>query len=166
MITTALKLFACLCLVSSAMAEQASVESIKELLVVTEAKKLVDGMFPQVETSIKSSLLDAIKNFPEEKRLESEKAISKVTGKIFQAFQEEMAWEKLEPVFLGIYQKSYTQEEVDGMLSFYKSPTGVAVVKKMPLVTQETMVAVQQHMVSMMGRIQNIAEEVARELEK
>jgi hypothetical protein len=109
------------------MAEQASVESIKELLALTDANKLIDKMYPQIESMINSSLSQAGLNLPEEAQRELEKISPKITSEFTQVIREELSWEKIEPIYLEIYQKSYTQEEVDGMLSFFKSPAGVAV---------------------------------------
>ena len=166
--TTALKIFAFLCLISPVMAQPASVDSIKELLVVTESKKLLDGMFPQIDALIKSTMSQAVagKNLTEEQQRELEKTFPKITAEIMQAMREELSWEKLEPMYLEIYQKSFAQEEVDGMLSFYKSPAGVAVIKKMPVVMQETMMAMQQRMGPMIARIEKAVEEAVAESEK
>jgi hypothetical protein len=148
------------------MAEQASVESIKELLALTEANKLIDKMFPQIETTIKSSLTQAGLNLPEERQRELEEISPKIASEFTQVIREELSWEKIEPIYLEIYQKSYTQEEVDGMLSFFKSPAGVAITKKMPLVMQETMVAMQKLMTPMLARVQKTAEKLVSDLEK
>jgi hypothetical protein len=80
--------------------------------------------------------------------------------------REELSWEKLEPMYLEIYRKSFNQEEVDGILAFYKTPAGAAMIKKMPLVLQESMVAVQKNMGPMMARMQKAIEEALAELEK
>jgi hypothetical protein len=148
------------------MAEQASVESIKELLALTDANKLIDKMYPQIESMINSSLSQAGLNLPEEAQRELEKISPKITSEFTQVIREELSWEKIEPIYLEIYQKSYTQEEVDGMLSFFKSPAGVAVIKKMPLVMQETMVAMQKLMTPMLARVQKTAEKLVSDLEK
>lgn len=54
-----IKSFVFFCLVSSAMAQTASVDSIRELLAVTEARKLLDGIFAQIDPLIKSSISQA-----------------------------------------------------------------------------------------------------------
>jgi len=80
--------------------------------------------------------------------------------------RKELSWEQMEPMYLEIYQKSFTQEEVDGLLSFYKSPAGVASIKKMPVVMQETVVTMQQRMGPMMARVQQAVEKAVKESEK
>ena len=163
-----IKSFVFFCLVSSAMAQTASVDSIRELLAVTEAKKLLDGIFAQIDPLIKASISQSTagKNLTKEQQLELEKTFPKITAECVRVMREELSWEQMEPMYLEIYQKSFTQEEVDGLLAFYKSPAGVALVKKMPVVMQETMVAMQQRMGPMMARVQQAVEKAVKESEK
>ena len=50
---------------------------------------------------------------------------------------------------------------IQGMLAFYRTPAGQAVIEKMPLVMQNTMQAVQERMGAMMPAMQKmIAEEM------
>ena len=36
--------------------------------------------------------------------------------------REEMTWDRLHPLYVRIYQESFTQEEIDGLIVFYESP--------------------------------------------
>jgi hypothetical protein len=79
--------------------------------------------------------------------------------------REEMSWEKLEPMYYEIYQKALTQDEVDGMVAFYKTKAGQALVKKMPGLMQEVMTSVQAKLGGpMMSKVQAIAQELEEEL--
>ena len=60
----------------------------------------------------------------------------------------------MRPMFVQIYQESYTQEEVDGLVAFYQSPIGVAYIEKMPIVMQKSMTLVQTRMGPMMEKMQ------------
>ncbi len=42
------------------------------------------------------------------------------------------------PIFMRTYRESFTQDELDGMTAFYKTPAGQAVVKKMQQIQRET----------------------------
>jgi uncharacterized protein len=69
---------------------------------------------------------------------------------------EELDWNTLEPIYADIYTQSFTQQEIDGMIAFYKSEPGQAVLAKMPIVMQKTMQAMQARMASMMPKIEKI----------
>jgi len=73
-------------------------------------------------------------------------------------------WTKLEPMYIRIYQKTFSQEEVDGMIAFYKTPGGQAVVSKMPTAMQNTMDEMQQMMAPVMQSMQRMQQDVIAEL--
>ena len=41
-------------------------------------------------------------------------------------------WETLKPRFIDLYAETYTEPELDGILAFYKSPAGQAMLNKVP----------------------------------
>jgi len=42
------------------------------------------------------------------------------------------AWIKLRPQYVKLYSETFSDEEIDGLLAFYQSPTGQAMIEKMP----------------------------------
>ena len=72
----------------------------------------------------------------------------------------------MEPIYLRIYQKSLTQQEVDGMITFYKTPAGKAVMDKMPVILQNSIEKMKQMMGPMMQRLQRMQQEVMAEMKK
>lgn len=148
------------CLAAGAPASEAS---IREMLAVTEVRKLLDNVLPQYDAMMKNAMNQALGG----KQLDAtgKKIADKMAAKISKLMQEEMNWEKLEPIYLSIYTKSFTQEEVDGMLKFYKSPAGQAVIKKMPVVMQLSMQAMQQTLIPVMQKMQTIVQETVAEIE-
>ncbi|MCY1384950.1 hypothetical protein D9M69_732630 [compost metagenome] len=76
--------------------------------------------------------------------------------------KKELSWEVLAPMYVDIYGKSFTEDEVQGMLAFYRTPAGQAVVDKMPVVMQHSMEAMQSRMGSLMPEMQKL---LAEELE-
>jgi hypothetical protein len=51
------------------------------------------------------------------------------------------------------------------MLAFYKSPAGQAMIKKMPVVMQHSMQAMQQTLTPVMQKMQTIVQETVAEIE-
>jgi uncharacterized protein len=141
----------------------ASEASIKEMLQVTEARKMVDGMFPQIEALMKSAMQQAAKGrtlSPSE-----QKAADHMLSEIMTEMKAELNWDDLEPLYVSVYQKSFTQSEMDGMLAFYKSPAGAAVIRKLPVVVQQTMIAMQQRMGPMMQRMQKAIQDSVSQID-
>lgn len=159
---------ASLCLASFAFGadQPASEASIREILRLTEAQKLVDGMFTQVEAMMKQSMDQGFAGLPlsAEERVQAKEMADRMTTKMMALMRDELKWSKLEPMYIQIYQKSFTQEEVDGMVEFYKSRAGMALIKKMPTVMQESMGAMQQFMGPMMQKIGEAVQETVEEM--
>ncbi len=94
-----------------------------------------------------------------------QKDIDKRISETMSGFKEILDWNKLEPMYVRVYQKSFTQGEVDGMIAFYKTPAGQAVINKMPVVMQNTMNEVQQMMAPAVQRIQRMQQDVIAEMQ-
>ena len=50
----------------------------------------------------------------------------------------DLSWEKLKPGMIEAYRNIYSEEELDGMLTFFKSPVGQAYLAKSPQVVVKT----------------------------
>lgn len=140
-----------------------SAGSIKELLAVTEAHKLVDGTMSQMEALMQNAFRDATKGQPPSP--ETQKMVDQSRSEMMAIMRDELAWDKLEPIYIQIYEQSLTQEEVNGMVAFYKTPLGRAVIKKMPVVVQTTMTEMQKRMGPMMQRMQQKQRELLTQIE-
>ncbi len=46
--------------------------------------------------------------------------------KVTQILTDELNWDKLRPQFVKLYADKFTEEELDGILAFFKSPVGQA----------------------------------------
>ena len=137
--------------------------SIKQLLEVGQAHKLIDTMMAQMDTFMKTAMQQATQG--QQVAPKVQKDIEKRQAEMAGAMKEMLDWNKLEPLYVRVYQKSFTQDEVDGMIAFYKTPTGQAVLTKMPLVMQNTMSEMQQMIAPMMQRIKQMQQEVAAEIQ-
>lgn len=58
------------------------------------------------------------------------------------------------------YRRSLSQDEVNGMIAFYESSAGQAVVRKMPLIQQNMLTLMQERMKVLMPKIVEVQKEV------
>lgn len=140
----------------------ASEASVKRLIEASDSKKLVDNVMLQMDSMMKASMKQALAD--QALTAEQEKVMIETQDKLAGLVKDELKWEVLEPMFLDVYQKTFTQKEVDGMLAFYKSPAGQAVIKKMPQVMQTTMQIMQARMSKLVPKIQQITAEGAEKM--
>lgn len=135
---------------------------MRQLLEVTQSRKLMDGMMSQIDSSMQLGMKQALAgNTPTG---EQQAVLDEMRQKIVALMQQEMRWDVLEPKFIAVYRQSFTEQEVAGMLAFYKTPAGQAVITKMPLVMQHTMATMQELMGSMMPKLQAIQSEARQKL--
>jgi uncharacterized protein len=137
--------------------------SIKQLLEVGQAHKLVDTMTVQMDGYMKQIMQQATEG--QHISPEIQKDIDKREAEVMSMLKELLDWNKLEPMYVRVYQKSFTQGEVDGLVAFYKTPTGQALLTKMPAVMQNTLNELQQMMQPMIQRMQRMQQDVVAEIE-
>lgn len=159
-----LLLFLVLAVSTPAFADAPTDVSLKELFVLTDTKGMVDTMFDQTDSYMKASMQQALDGMHVSATPKMQQAMDDYSRKASQIFKEEMSWDKMEPLFVDVYKKSFSQSDVDGMIQFYKTPAGQSVVKKMPLVMQNSMQVMQQRMSTVMPKIMQLTEESTREM--
>lgn len=137
--------------------------SIKQLLGAAQAHKVLDQISGQIDAMMKNFMQQATQGRPVSPDVQ--KAFDKCRADLATLMREELNWERLEPIYIRVYQKSFTQQEVDGMTAFYKTPAGQAVINKLPLVLQNTMAEMQPLMAPMMQRIERMQHDVVAQLQ-
>ncbi len=85
---------------------------------------------------------------------QQKKNLDGLGDKFSAAVQQDMSYDKMSPLYMKIYRENFTQEEVDGLVAFFKTPAGVAYLKKMPQVMQKTSEASRNVMVPLMQKLQ------------
>jgi hypothetical protein len=138
--------------------------SIRELLTVTQVQKMLTQMLPQLDAMMQKGITDALKG--QQVPAATQKMIDESRANAMAVMKETLDWSKLEPLYIRVYQKSLTQEEVTGMVALYKTPAGQAMINKMPLVMQNTMAEMQTMMAPVMQRLQKSQEKLVADIKK
>lgn len=132
-------------------AAPASTESINTLLTVTKTEALIAGMHGQVDQMMGQALgqmLGGRQLSPEQQRM-----IDAARREFSIVMKEDLSWSRMRSMYISIYQETFTQEEIDGLIAFYRSPAGAAFVDKMPLVMQKSALAMQARMPQLMEKM-------------
>jgi hypothetical protein len=136
--------------------------SIKQMLEITQVHKMLDTMEAQMVTFMKQTMGQATQGQPVTPQIQ--KDIDRRQADMLSMFHEFLNWEKLEPMYVRIYQKSFTQGELTGIIDFYKTPAGQAMIAKMPVVMQNTLGEVQQMMQPVMLKVRQQQQEIVAEI--
>jgi hypothetical protein len=125
---------------------------ITRLLALMKAEALADQVFERMKAETATmSTADAT---------EKERAhAQEIQAKIMDLVKDRMSWEKMRPVYVKMYSETFSGEEIDGMLAFYQSPAGQAVLEKMPQLVSRIMALAQSQMASLMPEIERLVKE-------
>ena len=133
-------------------AAPASRESVEALFSLMNMDQTISQSFDKMQTMTRQSLasLPQARNLTPEQRAHFDDGMAQVDAMM----RDEMSWAKLRPEFVRIYTATFTQEEIDGQIAFYRTPAGQAVIAKTPQLSERSMDAVQKRMQTLMPRIQ------------
>lgn len=137
-------------------------ESLKQLLELSGSKKLVDDMQKQLQAVFTQSMNQTLAN--QKLTPEAQEKVKEMQSKLTALMMEELSWENLEGLTLQVYKETFSQEEIDGLITFYKSPTGKTFIAKMPTVMKKTIALTQERIKPLMQKVQAIQQETFKEL--
>lgn len=136
--------------------------SILELTTLSHSQELFNGVRPQLDAMVSSSLKEASQGqaiTPERQAI-----LDQMRAKMLAALDEFFNGDALGRMHVRVYQATYTQDEVDGLIAFYKTPAGQALVNKAPLLMQNTMDEMRALMHPLTQRINQIKVDAEREM--
>ena len=149
------------CAFAQSVNDAPSTESIDELMRLTKADKVLESVAPLIEGQMRAGIESSIGSKP--MTADQKKFMESFVAKMVVVVKDELNWNNFKDINLQIHRETYTQGEVDGMIAFYKTPTGQAMIAKMPLMLQKTMGLMQQRMGPMIQKMQAAVAESIRE---
>jgi uncharacterized protein len=115
----------------------ASDASIREFLELTNAQQLIAAMKGQMAAMMNAATQNAIKG--QTVTPARQEILDRMSAQMSAVITDMLSWDALLPIYMRTYRDSFTQDEIDGVIKFYKSAAGQAYVKKQPLVMQNVM---------------------------
>ena len=151
-----------LCCATSAFAAPASEETIRQILSVTNARALAESVLTQMDANISQGINQSLQG--KQPNPAQQQAIERFKARMVTTLREVLAWDKLEAMNIRLYKEAFSEEELKGILAFYKTPAGQAVIHKMPTLMAQTMREMQQTMVSVTPALLKIQQEFGEEM--
>jgi uncharacterized protein len=139
--------------------------SILELSTLSHSQELYSGMRPQMDAMIASSMKEASQG--QTITPERQAVLDRMRTKIIAAYDESLNAQAMQMIMVRVYQATYTQDEVDGLIAFYKTPAGQALINKSPLMMQNMMGemrALMRPLVQQIGQIKKDSEQELKAL--
>jgi hypothetical protein len=137
-------------------------ETVRRLIKVTQVGKILDAYMAQIDAGMESGIRQAMRGKP--LTPEQQKVLDDMRAKMLAIFKESLNWETLEPVLIDVYTRTFTESEVEGMLAFYETPAGKALITKTPQLMQNTAQAMQSQVSALLPKFQKLEEETMAQL--
>jgi hypothetical protein len=140
-----------------ARADEASKQAkVKELFAVMHMDHSLDRTRSAMEQQVQATAKNAPgteQMTPEKKKMQQE-----FVDNSMKVVDENFGWSELEPAYVKLYADTYTEAELDGILAFYKSPAGQALLTKTPELSAGVMQIVHGHMGDFQPKMQGLQE--------
>lgn len=91
---------------------------------------------------------------------EEQRTMLTVQTKLQDLLKEALSWETLKPDYVKLYAELFTEDEIDGMLAFYRSPAGKAMLEKTPQLMAQGNAVVQQRMLAMKPQFEALIRQI------
>ena len=76
----------------------------------------------------------------------------------------QIGWKVMQEQFITIYEKTFTEEQLDSIIAFYKSPAGVALLTNMPEVNVQISQFAQARIQALQPQLQQLYNDLRKSL--
>ena len=136
--------------------------SVRQLFEVMHSSKLLDAYMTQIDTTVRASMQQALAG--QQLNPKQQKILDDMGRQIGSLVKAELNWPAIEPLMIDVYRNTFSQHEVDGMLAFYRSEAGQAVIAKLPTAMQLSMTGIQSHAQALTPKIVQLEKDTAAQL--
>ncbi len=136
----------------------------EELLQLTHMDHMMTQMLGQMTERMKASTDQQAASMhmtPEQKT-----AYGEYQQKLDQLLASYLNWDKMKPVMVQAYSETYTDQELDGILNFYRSPAGQAMVAKSPELMSKTRTAMMQQIGALQPQVEQLTKDFAEKMKQ
>ncbi|MFL9583859.1 DUF2059 domain-containing protein [Stenotrophomonas sp. AB1(2024)] len=124
-----------------ALAAPPSDADINRLLSASRAQSMLDTMLPQMEAMQRQQF----QQVAEQRQLDDagKAQLQRIEQRSNETIRKALSWQQLRPMYVELYKKTFSKEDVLAMAEFYESPAGQSLLDKTPALMQDVMVAIQ-----------------------
>lgn len=161
-----MKLNAIICSILLTLPVFAQADEASKTAKLNELVQMTNINMDAMADSMYSQLNIMLKNLAKEMDVQpSEQAIlNDYSQQMVAMVKDELSWDKMGPLIVDVYSRNFSEQEIDDILAFYKTETGQSMLKKMPIVMQESMLASQHVIQKLLPKIQVAAKNLGQDL--
>lgn len=136
--------------------------SVRQLLEIMHTNTVLDTYMTQIDSSVHAGIQQQIGNKP--LNAKQRQIMDDMGHKMVDMLRGELSWTTLEPRVIEVYRDTFTQAEVSDMLKFYGTPTGQAVVNKLPQAMRAMAQYSQEHVQVLIPKLTELQRDTAAQL--
>ena len=145
----------------AAHAEPPSDADVNRLLAASRAQTMLDSMLPQLEQMQREQFAQVAKARSLTQAQQAQ--LQKVQERTRETLAQALSWSQMRPMYVDLYKRTFSREDVLAMAEFYESPAGQSLLDKTPLLMRNVMGAIQQKMTPLMAGLQKDLEQILAE---
>ena len=126
----------------------------------------MDTMMDQLMGGVKRQVQQITESMPgvDQANPEQKKQITDFQQHVMDVVNKKIGWKALEPDFITLYASTYTEEELDGIVAFYKSPVGQKMIEKTPVLTAKSTEITQQKMSELQPQLSQMVQDFMKQM--
>lgn len=135
---------------------------VKELFATMHLEHNLDRMMSAMKSQVEATAQNAPGSdhlTPEKKKIQQE-----FIDNSMKVVNDAFGWQVMESAYVKLYADTYTDSELDGILAFYKSPAGQAMLAKTPELTAGTMQIVHSRMTEFQTRMKALQDQYLKQM--
>ncbi len=136
--------------------------SVRGVLAAAHLDTILGSYGTQVEESLRAGIQHELEG--QTLNAEQRAIMDRMQEQMVALMHEELDWKRMEPKLIELYRNTFTQGEINGMLKWYTSPTGRAVVAKQPLVTAQMADYAQERVQDMVPKLMQLQKDTIAQL--
>lgn len=128
-------------------------ESVRHLLDLEHKHLVLDEAMSNLDDFMQKGMEQALQAEGPALNAQQQQIIDQYRTDTVSVIKDELAWSKVEPEMVSAYVKTFSQKEVNDLVTFYSSPSGQSVANKLPLVSRQMTADLQQRMLPLIQKI-------------
>jgi len=147
-------------------AAEPSESSINELMKAMQLETLLNQALKQMDEGMSKGMEQGLQKSIKGQELNpaQKAAVEKFRTKFESTVKDELAFNRVKDIYQQSYRETFTQEEVDAITAFYKSPAGRAITEKYPMAMQKANTLMQARIGPLTNKLQTMLDEFIRQL--
>ncbi len=129
-------------------ATPANPATVQQLIAETKMEQLIEQTLQQMKPVADQQILQEAKENLGKQQLNAQQLeiVKKMQQLSWQQINLTNNWKNIQKLMVEVYQKHFTEEELQATLKFYQSPEGRSMMEKMPLMMQDVMQNIQSNL--------------------